>query len=656
MTRILKLLVLPREITQFELAYLRRINRVALMFFALHVPAFALIAWANHTGPGLAALLTALVLAGPAAAYFTFTNPRSVSMVHGISAMFMGALLVHFGQGPAQIEMHFYFFALLAMCSVFGNPMVIVASTVTVALHHLIVWLVMPRSVFNYDAQWWVVGIHALFVVLEAVATCFIARSFFDNVIGLERIVQARTAELDTKNQDMRMLLDNVQQGFLTIDRAGQLTPERSAALDRWFGVPAAGASWFDYLRTIAPAFELASRVGWAEVVDDIMPLEVTLEQMPRRFTIGDAHYGVEYRPIGATEPHAHFLVIVTDLSEHVSSERASEQRREVMCVFERALADRSGLESFLEDGSSMITLLASGFDDLPTVKRLVHTLKGNASLFGLLTIARFCHELEDRLEDQGVALPADAYAALAARWQAMVSDVTRLLGQHLRGTEVDEAQYARLETVARSGDPSAMVREVRRIKLEPTQRRLQHFAEQAQRIATRLDKTDIIVKVEDHGVRLEPRRWAPFWSAFVHGVRNAVDHGLEHTGERGNKAPSGTLTLRSRDDGDRLVIEIEDDGRGVDWDAVRERAQRDGLPCSSPEELQAALFVDGLSTMRQVSDISGRGIGMGALLEGTRALGGELSILSRAGEGTLVRMSFPREAAFGERSVALAS
>lgn len=169
-------------------------NRVALVFFALHVPVFALVAWANHTGPALAALLTSIVVLGPAAGEYTLTNPRSVSMIHGVSAMFMGGLLVHFGQGPAQIEMHFYFFALLAMCAVFGNPMVIVASTITVALHHLIIWLTLPRSVFNYDAGWWVVAIHAAFVVLEAIATCFIARSFFDNVIGLERIVQARTA------------------------------------------------------------------------------------------------------------------------------------------------------------------------------------------------------------------------------------------------------------------------------------------------------------------------------------------------------------------------------------------------------------------------------------------------------------------------------
>jgi signal transduction histidine kinase len=194
----IRLLRLPPEITQFELAYLRRINRIALVFFALHVPVFTLIAWANQTGPGTAVVLTTLVWLGPALAHTTLTSPRTISLLHGIAGMFMGALLVHFGQGPAQIEMHFYFFVVLAMCSVFGNPMVIVVSTVTVALHHLVLWVALPDSVFNYDASWWVVALHALFVTLEAIATCFIARSFFDNVIRLERKLDASIAELKT--------------------------------------------------------------------------------------------------------------------------------------------------------------------------------------------------------------------------------------------------------------------------------------------------------------------------------------------------------------------------------------------------------------------------------------------------------------------------
>jgi hypothetical protein len=150
MSRLFKYLVLPKEISAFEANYLRRMNRIGLVFFALHIPVMSIVAWANGTRPLLAAALSAAVLAGPALAYATLANPRTISIVYGMAAMFMGGLLVHFGQGPMQIEMHFYFFALIAMLAVFGNPLVIVAAAVTVALHHLIVWMVLPRSVFNY--------------------------------------------------------------------------------------------------------------------------------------------------------------------------------------------------------------------------------------------------------------------------------------------------------------------------------------------------------------------------------------------------------------------------------------------------------------------------------------------------------------------------
>lgn len=164
MTKIIGFLKLPSEVSDFERSYLRRVNRIALWFFALHLPLFTLIAWLNGTGPALAALLTTAVLLGPIIAQRGLVEPRSVSVVFGITAMFMGGLLVHFGQGPLQIEMHFYFFALIAMCAVFANPMVILAAAVTVTLHHTVVWLVVPRSVFNYSASIWVVAVHAAFV------------------------------------------------------------------------------------------------------------------------------------------------------------------------------------------------------------------------------------------------------------------------------------------------------------------------------------------------------------------------------------------------------------------------------------------------------------------------------------------------------------
>ena len=132
-----KYLMLPKEITPFEQRYLKRLNKIALIFFYLHIPALMASRGPANTRPLFALVFTLVVMIGPTIAYRTIANPRALSVVYGITAMLMGGLLVHFGQGPVQIEMHFYFFALLAMLCMFANPTVNLAAAVTVALHHL---------------------------------------------------------------------------------------------------------------------------------------------------------------------------------------------------------------------------------------------------------------------------------------------------------------------------------------------------------------------------------------------------------------------------------------------------------------------------------------------------------------------------------------
>lgn len=149
MKRIFDYLTLPSAITPFERAYLGKTNRAALVIAALHVPVLVAIGLFNGTGALFALVASLAIVAGPALAYFTIANPRLVSVTYGVATAFFGALLVHVGQGPMQIEMHFYFFAIIATLVVFGNPLVIVAAAVTVALHHLAFWFILPSSVFN---------------------------------------------------------------------------------------------------------------------------------------------------------------------------------------------------------------------------------------------------------------------------------------------------------------------------------------------------------------------------------------------------------------------------------------------------------------------------------------------------------------------------
>jgi len=181
--------------------------------------------------------------------------------------------------------------------------------------------------------------------------------------------------------------------------------------------------------------------------------------------------------------------------------------------------------------------------------------------------------------------------------------------------------------------------------RCEPVERAFERLATNARALARRLGKGDIEIEVEGHGLGLDPKRWEPLWTELVHVIRNAVDHGIEPAAEREDAGKSQQARLRfsasllERD----LVIELADDGRGIDWEAVRAAALARGLPAGSDGELLAALLAPGLTTSAVVSATSGRGLGMAAVSARVHELQGELTVETTRGAGTCWRLSFPR-------------
>jgi two-component system chemotaxis sensor kinase CheA len=136
----------------------------------------------------------------------------------------------------------------------------------------------------------------------------------------------------------------------------------------------------------------------------------------------------------------------------------------------------------------------------------------------------------------------------------------------------------------------------------------------------------------------------------LLHLVRNALDHGLDPAVERSaaGKPKSGTITLAASRTGDRFVIEVSDDGRGIDPTMVRRKAAERGL--LPPDELAAMpdeqvielIFAAGFSTAANVSEISGRGVGMDVVRTTIERIGGRVTLNSRAGLGTKVTLDLP--------------
>jgi two-component system, chemotaxis family, sensor kinase CheA len=136
----------------------------------------------------------------------------------------------------------------------------------------------------------------------------------------------------------------------------------------------------------------------------------------------------------------------------------------------------------------------------------------------------------------------------------------------------------------------------------------------------------------------------------LLHIVRNAVDHGIENPAERAaqRKPPTAEIRIRAARQGDQVLVEITDDGRGIDVTRVREVAiargvaSEDDLRARSDADVIDLVFAPGFSTAIKVTELSGRGVGMDAVRTVVERFGGRVSIESRAGHGATVKFVLP--------------
>ena len=136
----------------------------------------------------------------------------------------------------------------------------------------------------------------------------------------------------------------------------------------------------------------------------------------------------------------------------------------------------------------------------------------------------------------------------------------------------------------------------------------------------------------------------------LTHMVRNAVDHGIELPNDRARagKPRQGLITIDARHEAGQVVVEIADDGQGIDPERIAKVAVAKGLITAdeangmSGKDKMALLFLPGLSTAKQLSDVSGRGVGMDVVKTNLDRLGGKVEIISVAGSGTTFRIKLP--------------
>jgi two-component system chemotaxis sensor kinase CheA len=186
-------------------------------------------------------------------------------------------------------------------------------------------------------------------------------------------------------------------------------------------------------------------------------------------------------------------------------------------------------------------------------------------------------------------------------------------------------------------------------VRMMPMGQVFQRFPRLVRDLARKLGKqVDLVITGEE--TEADKNVIESLFDPLLHMVRNSLDHGIEPPAERAanGKPPTATLTLAAWQNGDQAVLEIIDDGRGIDPEVIKRKAYERGLldeaRLNSINDQDAAMliFAAGFSTAERISDVSGRGVGMDVVRAAVEKAGGGISLSSVKDRGTTLRLSLP--------------
>jgi two-component system chemotaxis sensor kinase CheA len=312
---------------------------------------------------------------------------------------------------------------------------------------------------------------------------------------------------------------------------------------------------------------------------------------------------------------------------------------------------------------------LESNLDPYPTITFLVATAKNGDTLKAACRVPGVVAEVTIRSHTPSTAghapTPAPSPPSSTIRVETQrVDKVMNLVGELTIVRSMFTQSFAEMEgrlgrddtllrLVALNGlmerNLNDLQKSVMRLRMVPIDLVFRRLPRMVRDLSRELNK-EIHLKIEGRGTELDKGVVDRIGEPLLHLIRNAADHGIENAAvrrERG-KPEAGTITVTAFHEGNQIVIQVEDDGQGIDPQAVRSKAVERGLietdeaQALSDQEVFHLIFLPGFSTVDRVTDLSGRGIGMDAVRASVQELKGTIQISSQPGEGTQVTLTLP--------------
>ncbi|HEV3432047.1 MAG TPA: HAMP domain-containing protein [Paraburkholderia sp.] len=493
---------------------------------------------------------------------------------------------------------------------------------------------------------------------------------------GMIEKIQHSSAQLKRKTADIQAMLQNMQQGILTIVEGATIHNEYSAYLEAIFETnEIAGRSLmdlvFDHTELDADTLSQIDAAVHACLGEDdvnfafnqhLLVNEVTRTMPDGRKKVLDLSWSAI---TDENDVVVRLMLCVRDVTElRELAAEAGEQKRRLQMIGEILAVSEEKFHNFVEGATGFIhenerIIRQHDCADMGAIDALfrnMHTIKGNARTYSLQHLTGVVHEVEQRYDalrredtshawDQQALIDDLHRVREAVDHYATLNEVSLGRGARIKdermtiGREQIEASLALLDGANNDdlGSLRAMREELRNvlggIGTETVESALAGVIDSLPSLARELDKAEPLVRIDDGGYRLRSEAAGTVSDVFTHLLRNSLDHGIETPAQRREqgKAEAGLIDIKLDMSEGALRIALADDGRGLALARIRGiAAQRGWLGAGesiSDDAVAAFIFRAGFSTAHSVTEVSGRGVGMDAVRDFLEREGGRIEL-----------------------------
>lgn len=406
---------------------------------------------------------------------------------------------------------------------------------------------------------------------------------------------------------------------------------------------------------------------------DDEMAKELYFSLLPKEQMINNKIIHISYKPLD----NQNFMVILKDITKQKELEKELTNQEHIKNML---LAIATNKEEFLELVDEFEEFLQNPPNSIETTLRLLHTFKGNFLQQEMIYIVDAIHQCETQVK-QTQKLSEEALQLLSNSLQKDLEIIkSNFNSDFLKYEKVLRVQEKDLENIEQKISNLPFVDEKFQQKIEeilfylnrfryiPLKNLLTPYQKYLNNLSQKLEKPIYPLEIPDDTKVVVPRKFKPFIKSLVHLFNNALIHGIEdiQTREMLGKDPIGTISCSFQQIQNSILLEISDNGGGIDTDKLVQRAIAYGLKSEkecenmSEQEKLELVFLDGISTCDSVDLLKGRGVGMSAIYQELLKLDGKVFIKSSKNRGSQFEFLLPIEMecfkSFDEKDVILES